>query len=173
MKFKSCGNTVRRATAEDLPAIRRIYNQAKAYMVSNGNPTQWPEGYPYDDILAEDIEIGQIFVVCKEDDAPPHGVFALIAGIDPTYINIYDGCWLNDRDYITLHRVGSDGTLSGIMRTAVTFARAKYPELDVRIDTHADNAKMHEILNSLGFKKCGTIFVLVDSPRTAYQLVTG
>jgi predicted GNAT family N-acyltransferase len=44
---------------------------------------------------------------------------------------------------------------------------------NIRIDTHADNAKMQALLEEHGFEKCGTIYVhdgiSEHSPRIAYQ----
>ncbi len=162
---------IRKARLEDMQSIRAIYNSAKVFMDSIGNRQQWPVGYPYDDILQKDIALGRLYAVCDSNGAP-HGVFALLDGVDPTYIKIYDGAWLNSRPYVTLHRVASDGKLRGIMRSAVAFAKSKYPDCDIRIDTHKDNAKMHAVLAELGFKKCGTIIIDTGAPRTAYQLKT-
>ncbi len=162
-------SNIRRATVSDFAAIRAIYDSAKAFMDSIGDDKQWPLGYPYDDILAEDIECGRLFVIC-DGSGVPHGVFALICGIDPTYVTIYDGAWLREQEYVTLHRVASDGVLRGVMRSAVAFARASHPECDIRIDTHEDNSKMHAVLAELGFKRCGIIYLDIGAPRIAYQL---
>ncbi len=170
MYSTSNSRSVRTATISDLPSIRMIYNSAKKFMDINENPNQWPIGYPYDDILAEDIIAGRLFLIC--DGNTPHGVFALIDGIDQTYVNIYDGEWLNNREYVTLHRVASDGVHSGIMAIATEFAKSKYPDCDIRIDTHEDNRPMQSVLIRLGFKKCGTIYIDTGDARTAYQLET-
>ncbi len=169
MKLNSI--TVRRAISADMPQIRRIYDSAKAYMNESGNPNQWPIGYPYDDILAEDIAAGNLFVIC-DDGGALHGVFAMISGIDPTYLKIYGGAWLNERSYVTLHRVASDGAIGGIMKITVDFAKAAHPDCDIRIDTHKDNLPMQAALKRLGFKKCGIIYIDTGAERTAYQLKT-
>ncbi len=162
--------TVRKATLADMPAIRAVYTSAKAFMDSIGDQNQWPLGYPYDDILEEDIALGRLYAVCGEGGTP-HGVFALIDGIDPTYVKIYDGAWLRKHEYVTLHRVASDGVLRGIMRVAVEFAQQMYPECDVRIDTHEDNVKMRAVLAELEFEQCGIIYLETGAPRIAYQLI--
>ncbi len=163
------GAFIRKATLADMPRLREIYNSAKAFMDSIGDDKQWPVGYPYDDILEDDIARAQLYTVC-DGDGVAHGVFTLIEGIDQTYLKIYDGAWLNDREYVTLHRVASDGVLRGIMRLAVDFAKSEHPECDIRIDTHEDNVKMRTVLTELGFKQCGTIIIDTGAPRIAYQM---
>lgn len=169
--MNSAIKNIRPVTAADMPNIRAVYDSAKRFMDSIGDQNQWPVGYPYDDILAEDIAQGNLFAVCGNDGIP-HGVFALIRGVDRTYINIYDGAWLSEREYVALHRVASDGKTRGVMRAAVAFAQAEHPDCDIRIDTHEDNSKMHSVLTALGFKKCGIIIIDTGAPRVAYQLET-
>lgn len=85
---------------------------------------------------------------------------------EPTYSG--GNCtWLSDAPYLTLHRVASDGTTGGILAAAVGFAAER--GLDIRIDTHADNAPMRHLLPALGFTLCGTIYLADGSPRLAYH----
>ena len=37
---------IRRATLQDLDRMLEIYDYARAFMRSTGNPTQWSGGYP-------------------------------------------------------------------------------------------------------------------------------
>ena len=57
---------IRPATNEDLPRLLQIYDCARAYMRSTGNPTQWAGGYPKEETLREDIAAGQLYVL-EED----------------------------------------------------------------------------------------------------------
>jgi RimJ/RimL family protein N-acetyltransferase len=138
-------------------------------MQRNGNPLQWSGGYPWTDMLDNDIEKQQLFVMLA--NGKPCGVFAFIIGADPTYIEIESGEWLNDEPYGAIHRIASNGTQHGIFKAILEFCLG-YTD-NIRIDTHADNVKMQTLLTGNGFAKCGTIYVndgvSEHSPRIAYQ----
>ena len=81
-------------------------------MADSGNPTQWGDSYPPQEMLEEDIDSNRLFVYtvngCLE------AVFAFILGPDPTYAKIEDGQWLNDEvPYGTIHRLASTGDRRG------------------------------------------------------------
>ena len=52
---------IRKATSEDLKGILAVYAAAKAFMVKNGNATQWHPGYP-DSEIPGDIAAGNCYV---------------------------------------------------------------------------------------------------------------
>ena len=125
-----------------------IYETAREFMIRNGNPTQWEDGYPQRELVREDIRTGICRVIC--DGETPCGVFAFLEDEDPWY-----------------HRIGSDGTRHGIFRCASDYAKALCD--NVRIDTHENNHIMQKLITGAGFVHCGTVFVAGDSPRIAYQ----
>ena len=47
--------TVRRAAAADLPTLLQIFDNARAFMRTHGNPHQWPDSYPGAARLTADI----------------------------------------------------------------------------------------------------------------------
>lgn len=162
--------TIRKAKTEDLPRIRPIYDAAKFYMDTSGNPNQWAVGYPPEEYLRQDIELSRLYV-CEENDVL-FGVFMLSMEDDPTYRYI-DGAWLNDEPYGVIHRIASDGTQKGIFASVLEFCKARMAEKNVtnlRIDTHADNKTMQHLVEKNGFLRCGTIYLENGSPRIAYQL---
>lgn len=157
---------IRPAKAEDLPAILDIYDAARAFMRANGNPHQWGEsGYPEKELLAEDIQVGRLYVA--DENGAPHGVFAFMLGEDPTYAVIENGQWPNDRPYGTIHRIASDGQMHGLLEKALAFALTKTSE--VRADTHKDNHPMQHVLTKNGFARCGIIYLENGDPRIAYH----
>ena len=156
--------TIRKATPSDLEEIIKIYHTAKAFMISTGNKSQWLNGYPQRELLEEDIAKGYCHVY---EDHGIHGVFALIEGEDPTYREIEDGQWLNNKPYGTIHRIGSDGTVKGVLAAAVDYCKTICPVL--RIDTHYDNKVMQHLVTKNGFRRCGIIHLADGSPRIAYQ----
>lgn len=154
---------IRNAILADLPRLSELYAVARAYMKASGNPNQWGDSNPPREVLEADIAKEQLYVV--EEDKTIHGAFALIFGADPTYSHI-EGAWLDDNPYAAIHRLAGDGT-GGIFAAAISYARAQSPSL--RIDTHADNATMHHVLEKYGFIRCGTIYLANGDPRVAYQ----
>lgn len=156
---------IRKAVGEDLPAIRRVYRAAKAYMVKSGNPRQWEEGYP-DCVLDRDLEKGQLYVLCDAGGGI-HAAFVLALGEEPTYAVIEDGAWTSSAPYGTIHRLGSDGETKGVFSQCLDFCRAVCPYL--RADTHHDNTTMQHLLEKHGFVRRGIIHVYDGSPRIAYE----
>ena len=154
---------IRLANKEDLKAIEQIYENARQFMRSNGNFSQWGNSYPSVGIIQADIKQKCLYVV--EDEAI-QAVFTLIMREDPTYLEI-DGAWLNDRSYATLHRIASRGTQKGLFKLIIEFSWSICPNL--RIDTHKDNKPMRHLIEKNGFVYCGIIIVGDGTPRLAYQ----
>ena len=161
---------IRIAVESDLPRIFEVYAAARKIMADNGNPTQWADFYPPHDMLREDIPLQQLYVV--ERDGIICAAFAFIVGEDPSYGYIEDGAWRRSDTYAAIHRVGSDGTQSGIFDEVLTFCREKWPYL--RIDTHADNRIMQHLVTKNGFRRSGIVYMCDDgTPRIAYEWYEG
>ena len=98
----------RGARRADLDAILKIYARARQAMADSGNPTQWGDHFPPQELLEEDIDSNRLFLYLVNGEL--EGVFAFILGPDPTYARIEDGKWLNDTlPYGTIHRLASAG----------------------------------------------------------------
>ena len=80
--------TVRKAVRGDLPTLLAIYENARRFMQTHGNPTQWPAGYPGAARLTAEIDRGVCHVVTGAGEI--QAVFCLISGEDPTYREIED-----------------------------------------------------------------------------------
>ena len=156
---------IRKAKLSDLDDILRVYDTARAFMRTTGNPTQWSGGYPARELLEDDINKGQLYV-CQSGDTV-NAVFAMIGGIDPTYVVIENGEWLNDKPYGVIHRIVSDGTQHGVLPFCVEYAKQFFDE--IRIDTHNDNKVMQHLLEKNGFARCGIIHLANGDPRIAYH----
>lgn len=157
--------SVRNATFGDMETIISIYENARNRMRDSGNPNQWVDGYPTPDIIAGDIDQGNSYVIEKCGEII--GVFSFIIGKDPTY-NFIDGAWLNDNAYGTIHRIAASPRAKGIADICLDFCKSK--NVDIRIDTHADNAPMLSWITSRGFSYCGIIYCHNGTPRKAFQL---
>lgn len=157
---------IRNARPADWDDIMEIYAIARGFMKTAGNPTQWGDTFPPVDMVKEDIALQQSYVV--ELDGRVQAVFAMIPGVDPTYLKI-EGAWLNDEPYAAVHRVASRGEVRGLTAVILNWALAQHS--NIRIDTHDDNIPMQRALASAGFTPCGRVWMEDGSPRIAFQKV--
>ena len=159
---------IRHSTEQDFDRMMEIYSFARKYMAEHGNPNQWgPTNGPSAERIQQDIEEGTGFVV--ESGGKVIGHFGFVWGPDPTYLNIEDGEWLDDSTYAVVHRMAGDGSVKGIGEFIMNWAYEKSGG-HLRVDTHGDNHVMQNLLEKLGFIKCGTIYVEEDDfPRIAYE----
>ena len=155
---------IKKAELNDLDSIMDIYHVAQNHMIENGNPTQWGHSYPGRELIESDILNGNCHVISDESI---HGVFALFKTPEPTYEYIENGNWLNDEEYVTIHRIASDGTKHNVFKCAVDYCKGISD--NIRIDTHKDNLIMQKVIERNQFIRCGTIYVRNGSPRMAYQ----
>lgn len=162
---------LRHTRIEDYPRLLEIYSHAREMMKLNGNPKQWGDVWPPNDLVKQDIFDEISYVVTDENDFPI-AVFAFIIGEDPTY-KVIQGKWLNAAPYGTIHRIASDNSHPGIFHFVIE--QLKSFNLDIRIDTSSTNKIMRHILEKEGFIYTGIIHIqttLVEgSERLAFQKV--
>lgn len=163
---------IRTSTEQDAPRIMAIYAEARAFMAAHGNPNQWgPTNWPPEELIRRDIEEGNSYV-CVNNAGEVIGTFFFRFGpdIEPTYCNITEGAWLDDSPYGVVHRIAADGSEKGIGTYCINWAYEQCGHL--RIDTHGDNVVMQNLVQKLGFVRCGTIYVEQDNaPRLAFEKV--
>ena len=156
---------IRPAAEADLPALLAVFETAKAFMATHGNPTQWGPGYPGEALLRDQIRRGVCYVV--EADGQIAGTFCCLPGADPSYAQI-EGAWPEDVPYLTIHRLASSGRVHGVARAYIDWCAAR--GLALRIDTHRDNLVMQRMLQKNGFVYCGVIHLAENGePRLAYH----
>lgn len=155
---------IRLATLEDLSIIKNIYAYARKFMVSTGNPNQWGNRYPSEELLIDDISKNELYVCYDEKEI--YAVFVFFIHVDETY-NYIEGKWLNNDDYGVIHRIASIGSKKGIFSEVFDYV-TNFVD-NIRIDTHRDNIVMHNVLNKNGFIECGTIYLKNGSERLAYH----
>ena len=159
---------IRKATENDIQAVLAIFDKAKDIMRSDGNSTQWGDGYPDAGIVRTDIIMGGAHII--EQDRKPVGYFALLPSPEPTYSSI-DGKWLDDTaPYFVIHRIASSPESHGVFREIIEYALSVSGNL--RIDTHRDNRIMRHVIERAGFSYCGVINLPDGSERLAYQMIT-
>lgn len=166
---------IRKAKIEELDRIMEIYAYARTAMAEAGNPKQWgATNWPPQNLIVQDIALGKCHVCCIADGDGERiaGVFYYDYGhdIDATYRKIEAGAWLSDAPYGVVHRIASDGTTKGVGTFCINWALAQCGHL--RIDTHGDNKIMQNLMQKLGFERCGIIYVEEDNdPRIAYEKI--
>jgi hypothetical protein len=158
---------IRHTTLEDLETVMCIYDNARLFMRKNGNPHQWVNGYPGIDLIRNDILNGNHYV-CT-DKGRIVGVFTFMQEIEPTYVQIYNGTWMNDEPYGVVHRIASSNTIKGVASYCLDWCLNKCKNL--RIDTHRDNVVMQSLLSKNNFIHCGIIYLEDGSERLAYQKI--
>ena len=149
---------------EEINEIMEVYAAAREIMRSNGNPNQWGTTHPPYETVLNDIN-NRLNYVIKEDGVIC-GSFFFDVMEDPTYM-VIEGAWLNDKPYGVIHRIGSNGKASGVLKTALEFAFKNTS--NVRIDTHEDNKIMQHLLTKYGFTRCGIIHLANGDPRIAFH----
>ena len=160
------GVSIRHTRVEDIPRLQALFSHARSFMLETGNPSQWTAAYPSEELLRKDIGSRDSYVV-EDEKQTVIATFVLRGGVDPTYDVIYEGRWLNDAPYATIHRIASDGTRKGILHLAMQFALLDYRI--IRIDTHRDNQVMRNAIAKEGFVYCGIIHCWNGDERVAYQ----
>ena len=155
---------IRKAAPEDLPRVLEIYAIARKTMRERGNPDQWGDAYPPQDLIRSDVREGRLRVLCDGDRIAAAAAFC--PGEDPFY-RVIEGAWKNDKPYLAIHRVASDGSLHGVFRAF--FGEAKTLSSEIRVDTHEKNFVMRRAILREGFSYCGVIHVGDGSPRVAFQ----
>lgn len=157
--------TIRKSAPDDIPEMMEIFAAARRFMAGTGNPNQWTEDYPGEELLKSDIASGDSHVILSEGRIV--ATFVLRPGNDPTYDTIYDGNWPDDLPYATIHRIASRGERKGMLHAAMQYALERYSA--IRIDTHRDNTVMRNAIAKEGFTYCGIIHCWNGTERLAYQ----
>ncbi len=152
---------IRPTRMEDIPRLLEIFAIAKGYMRQQGNMVQWIGEYPGEAAITGDMSHGWSMVV--EHCGEVVGTFCLMSEPEPTYHNLPAPV-----PYLTLHRIASDGSVSGIVDAAVRYALAQGNS--VRIDTHPDNRGMLECIRRLKMKRIGEITLPDGTPRLVFEM---
>ena len=161
---------IRLASEKDVKSILEIIKDAKAFLKEN-NVNQWQDNYPNEDTIINDINKKQLYVYEEKEVL---AFIAIIESIEETYNIIYDGKWLNDDSYLTIHRIAVKkearhcNIASKLFMYAIEYANKRNIK-SIRVDTHRDNIVMQKLILKHDFKKCGYIYLKDHSPRLAYE----
>ncbi len=164
LKFRSAGEG-------DIDRIMEMVSQAQEYLHSKGIH-QWVDGYPSRELMLKDIADGDRYVVCEEDKII--ATVGIFFGEEPDYAVIEDGQWINDSNYVCIHRICVDNAYKGLglggvcVRACEELARRNKIR-NIRCDTHEENLSMRRMMEKNGFVYCGIIHLKNGDPRVAYQ----
>ena len=89
--------------------------------------------------------------------------------IDPTYLDIYEGAWLSNDPYVTIHRLASSGIEGDIFSFIIN--EISKQNINIRVDTHKNNSFMINALLKNGFVYCGLINPIEGGIRRAYEKI--
>lgn len=161
---------IRKSKLDDIAAIMEIIADAQSLLASRG-VDQWQDGYPTVDVITKDIANDDSYVL--EDEGVVIATAVISFAGEVTY-NSIDGQWLNDNDYVVVHRlaVRNSALRGGLARQIMLYAEELALQRgvnNIRVDTHNDNIAMQSLLNNLGFVFCGEITLLSGAPRIAFQ----
>ena len=163
----------RKARPEDVQGIMKVVHEAQAFMATLGID-QWQDGYPSEEIIRKDIELGQAYVFADGNDVA--SITILTAEPEPIYDGL-DGEWHTGAPYLTMHRMAigdayrHSGLAARILDQALLLA-ASLELCGIRADTHRGNKAMRRFLEKSGFAECGLVSypgVEGDPIRVAYD----
>ena len=144
MKEEYYGN--QKDQPEELDVLLKMYENARRFMATHGNASQWGNTYPSPQLILDDITEGNSYVCTEQDQII--ATFYYKEGADPTYMRIYDGDWINDSRYGVVHRITSIGNVKGAASFCLNWALEQCG--NIRIDTHRDNIVMQHLLDKNG-----------------------
>ena len=158
---------IRRTTDADIPAVMQIYAEARAFMRENGNPTQWKDGTPPQNLIERDIRDGKSYVCLDNNGENILAVFYFSVEREPAYDSIY-GAWLDDGSYGVIHRIAKrTNAPKGTGAFCLNWCFARHA--NIKIDTHENNLPMRKLLDNLNFTYCGVVRYPDGGERIAFQ----
>ncbi|XJS10250.1 hypothetical protein ACF3NG_08945 [Aerococcaceae bacterium WGS1372] len=170
---------IRKTTLQDIPSVIAILDYGRQVIRESGNTVQWQGNYPGVKDIEKDIKNDSSYVVVVDDSDDENqtdqkdlkegsivGTFCIQEVEELTYREI-KGQWLNDDDYVTIHRIASNQKLKGIGQFCMNYVKDNYS--NIKIDTHESNHAMIKLIEKSGFIYCGEIIVTDGTPRNAYQ----
>ena len=151
---------IRLSTHSDIESILSIVRSAQLSLKELGID-QWQDGYPSQDVIAEDIIQGVGYVICTDDGAIV-GYEAIVLTGEEAYKQIANDAWNTPNKYVVVHRLCVSGNCRrrGVAQELMAYAAEHAMEHGInafRIDTHKGNVRMLTLLRKLGFKYVGIV----------------
>ncbi len=93
---------IRLAKFTDISFILEIIKDAVNFLKEHNIP-QWQNNYPNEDVIKADINRQTLYLYWLDNKAI--GMINIALAKDPQYDLIYQGAWLNNLPYATIHRL--------------------------------------------------------------------
>ena len=161
----------RKSTKSDVSKIMEIVKQAQEYFKSQGID-QGQNNYPNDEVINNDINNGESYVMLDGDDIVATTVISFAK--EKSYENILDGKWITNGDYGVIHRIAVDNTHKGkgLSHKIIKYAEEVCKQNNIhsiKVDTHEDNILMQSLLKKNGFEYCGIVYLEDGGKRVAFE----
>ena len=164
---------IQKTKYNNIEDVMKVINQAKQYFIDE-KIFQWCKEYPAKEHIKNDIDKDESYIVLDNDKIV--ATFVLSVGKDVCYEKIYDGKWITDDIYATIHRVAihNDYKRKGIGNMIIKY-REDYCKNNninsIRIDTHRLNLPMTRLIENNNFTYCGIIKTQNNDDRIAYEKI--
>ncbi|GAA0696542.1 GNAT family N-acetyltransferase [Paraclostridium ghonii] len=163
----------RKSVKKDVDSIMRIIEQAQDYFKKQG-VDQWQNDYPNQNTINNDIKDGESYVL-EKDGCVVATAMVTFKG-EQSYDSIYDGGWISNNEYATIHRVAVDNNYKGLGLSSQIIKNIENlclqrNILSIKVDTHEDNLSMQKLLFKSEFKYCGIIYLDDNSKRIAFEKI--
>ncbi len=150
---------LQKANLSNVPKIWEILQKAILRRKADGS-NQWQDGYPNPEIIKNDIEKEQGFVLINGETIL--GYCAILINDEPEYANL-KGKWLSDKDFVVFHRVAIDEIHlgKGLAKKMIGFIEnyaLNNNIYSVKADTNFDNIGMLKTFESLEYIYCGEVY---------------
>ena len=151
----------RKSTKSDVSKIMELVKQAQEYFKSQGID-QWQINYPNDEVINNDINNGESYVMLDGDDIVATTVISFAK--EKSYENILDGKWITNGDYGVIHRIAVENAHKGkgLSHKIIKYAEEVCKQNNIhsiKVDTHEDNILMQSLLKKNGFEYCGIVYL--------------
>ena len=161
----------RKSVKSDIENIMKIIKQAQAYFKSQGI-NQWQNNYPNNEIINNDIDNGESYVLLKNNKIIATAVVSFKKEKSFNYIT--DGEWITNGKSGVIHRVAVDNSYKGL---GLSHEIIRYAEklcvsngvYSIKVDTHEENILMQNLLKKNNFKYCGIIYLEDGAQRIAFE----
>jgi ribosomal protein S18 acetylase RimI-like enzyme len=147
---------IRSASLQDIATIDALVREATRQMDARGI-AQWDELYPTREILAKDIERGEMHVIESEGGAA--GIIVLNEHQEPEYAAVR---WWFSGPALVVHRLAVHPAFQrrGLASRLMDFAEERAAALKyacVRLDAFTKNPAACSLYESRGYRKAGTV----------------
>lgn len=168
----------RKATYDDIPAIMRIVDAAKALLKADGS-SQWQNGYPNKYTFIADIDADASYVLTVDGEVAATAMIS--SGEEAGYSNLKEGEWQYPPEeygmYAVIHRVAVSGQYRGQHLVDELFRElfniiSEQGYKTVRIDTHRMNARMQKAIERSGMTLSGIVTLdhdPIEPTRLCYE----